>query len=187
MGQSDIKVDDVNGTLASPHDVATALLEKNQQSLFSRESHSSAAESGLERPFKLPKREQLSQKIASSSTPSSYILSFDNMNPPTIKVESASKPGTKVVNLEKALPSKNEPTRPQENKKMGSFARSSHHTQDHIIAERMRREKISQQFIALSALIPDLKKVQFLSFFLNYYSSLTILFEVYVIFLLIKV
>ncbi|KAG5154647.1 hypothetical protein AAZX31_05G103200 [Glycine max] len=159
IGQSDIKVDDVNGCLVSPHDVATALLEKNQQSLFSRESHSSAAESGLERPFKLPKREQLSQKIASSSTPSSYILSFDNMNPPTIKVESASKPGTKVVNLEKALPSKNEPTRPQENKKMGSFARSSHHTQDHIIAERMRREKISQQFIALSALIPDLKKM----------------------------
>ncbi|KAL5703961.1 hypothetical protein ACHQM5_022449 [Ranunculus cassubicifolius] len=30
--------------------------------------------------------------------------------------------------------------------------------QDHIIAERKRREKLSQRFIALSALVPDLKK-----------------------------
>lgn len=34
------------------------------------------------------------------------------------------------------------------------------HTQDHIIAERKRREKISQRLIALSAIIPGLKKVQ---------------------------
>lgn len=32
-------------------------------------------------------------------------------------------------------------------------------TQDHIMAERKRREKLSQHFIALSSLIPDLKKV----------------------------
>lgn len=32
-------------------------------------------------------------------------------------------------------------------------------TQDHIMAERKRREKLSQHFIALSALIPGLKKV----------------------------
>ena len=31
--------------------------------------------------------------------------------------------------------------------------------QDHIIAERKRREKLSQRFIALSALVPGLKKV----------------------------
>lgn len=33
-------------------------------------------------------------------------------------------------------------------------------TQDHILAERKRREKLSQRFIALSAIIPGLKKVQ---------------------------
>lgn len=33
------------------------------------------------------------------------------------------------------------------------------HTQDHIIAERKRREKLSQRFIALSAIVPGLKKV----------------------------
>lgn len=31
--------------------------------------------------------------------------------------------------------------------------------QDHVIAERKRREKLSQRFVALSALIPDLKKM----------------------------
>eukprot|EP01018_Ginkgo_biloba_P002155 Gb_13728 [translate_table: standard] len=33
------------------------------------------------------------------------------------------------------------------------------HTQDHIMAERKRREKLSQRFIALSAVIPGLKKM----------------------------
>ncbi|XP_014508404.1 transcription factor bHLH18 [Vigna radiata var. radiata] len=166
IGQSDIKVEDVNGSLASPRDIATAL-EENPQSSFSTESHSSVTESGIEeRPLKLlktctsnsAKTEQLSQMRA--STPCSYILSFDNTNPPTAKVESATKPETKVVKRGIALPSKNESKRvTQESKKTGSSTRSSHHTQDHIIAERMRREKISQQFIALSSLIPDLKKM----------------------------
>lgn len=33
------------------------------------------------------------------------------------------------------------------------------HTQDHIMAERKRREKLSQRFIALSAILPGLKKL----------------------------
>lgn len=37
--------------------------------------------------------------------------------------------------------------------------KSSGHTQDHIMAERKRREKLSQRFIALSAIVPGLKKV----------------------------
>ncbi|KAK7386331.1 hypothetical protein VNO78_26491 [Psophocarpus tetragonolobus] len=132
--ETDIKVDDVN-------------------------PQSSFCKSSLERSLKLlktctsnpAKTDQLSQKTASS--PCSYILSFDNANPTPMKVESVSNP----VNHDKALASKKEPRR--ESKKMGPLSRSSHHTQDHIIAERMRREKISQKFIALSALIPDLKKL----------------------------
>lgn len=42
-------------------------------------------------------------------------------------------------------------------------ARPPSHTQDHIIAERKRREKLSQRFIALSAIVPGLKKVIFSS------------------------
>lgn len=34
------------------------------------------------------------------------------------------------------------------------------HAQDHVLAERKRREKLSQRFIALSALLPGLKKVR---------------------------
>ncbi|KAL2621765.1 hypothetical protein R1flu_001970 [Riccia fluitans] len=37
--------------------------------------------------------------------------------------------------------------------------KASGHTQDHIMAERKRREKLSQRFIALSAIVPGLKKM----------------------------
>jgi hypothetical protein len=37
--------------------------------------------------------------------------------------------------------------------------RSSSEVQEHIIAERKRRQVISERFIALSAIIPGLKKV----------------------------
>ncbi|KAK4781040.1 hypothetical protein SAY87_017146 [Trapa incisa] len=41
----------------------------------------------------------------------------------------------------------------------GSMSRSPLHAQDHVIAERKRRENLSQRFIALSAVIPGLKKM----------------------------
>ncbi|KAG1366700.1 transcription factor bHLH18 [Cocos nucifera] len=44
-------------------------------------------------------------------------------------------------------------------KRMNMGARPTSNNQDHIIAERKRREKMSQRFIALSALIPGLKKM----------------------------
>lgn len=46
----------------------------------------------------------------------------------------------------------------QEAKKIGKRSKLSQ-PQDHIIAERKRREKLSQRFIALSALVPGLQKV----------------------------
>ncbi|MED6145566.1 hypothetical protein PIB30_026425 [Stylosanthes scabra] len=49
---------------------------------------------------------------------------------------------------------KNFGARPNNNYKL-----SSHQPHDHIIAERKRREKLSQRFIALSALVPGLKKM----------------------------
>ncbi|KAK4789895.1 hypothetical protein SAY86_017199 [Trapa natans] len=41
----------------------------------------------------------------------------------------------------------------------GSMSRWPLQAQDHVIAERKRREKLSQRFIALSAVIPGLKKM----------------------------
>ena len=46
-----------------------------------------------------------------------------------------------------------------------TMTRSPSHAQDHILAERKRREKLSQRFIALSAIVPGLKKVPHISFF----------------------
>ncbi|KAK7263299.1 hypothetical protein RJT34_30886 [Clitoria ternatea] len=167
INQSEIKVDDGISTLASHHDITTVLEKENQQRSITIENNSTMGCS-LERPCKFLKTctsnyvnaEHIPQKKASS--PTSYILSFDNTNPTPIDVETASKPGTKVVNHGMLLPSKNEPrlfTQEGKKKTNGSVTRSHHHADDHIIAERTRREKISQQLIALSTLIPDLKKM----------------------------
>ncbi|GMH17918.1 hypothetical protein Nepgr_019759 [Nepenthes gracilis] len=44
-------------------------------------------------------------------------------------------------------------------KTIGKVTARLKHTQDHITAERKRREKLTQQFIALSAIVPGLKKM----------------------------
>ncbi|XP_056166692.1 transcription factor bHLH25-like [Syzygium oleosum] len=41
----------------------------------------------------------------------------------------------------------------------GTFSRTTLHAQEHVIAERERRERLSQRFIALSAIIPGLTKL----------------------------
>ncbi|KAJ1414589.1 Myc-type, basic helix-loop-helix [Sesbania bispinosa] len=104
-------------------------------------------------------------KTGPSNSPNtgSYILSFNNENPapaPILSMDSSLKPKGKVVNHGRSLPSKeNQKKEPRRNVQEGEKTRSPHHAQDHIIAERKRRQKISQQFIALSALIPGLKKM----------------------------
>lgn len=80
--------------------------------------------------------------ITSSASPSlvsSQIISFGNStsSPPISQLVS----GTKY-----AMIPKNEPRTPL-------------HAQEHLVAERKRREKLSQRLIALSALVPGLKKV----------------------------
>ncbi|XWS45076.1 hypothetical protein CRYUN_Cryun15aG0105600 [Craigia yunnanensis] len=47
----------------------------------------------------------------------------------------------------------------QEIKRTYSMTRIPSHAQEHILAERKRREKLSQRFIALSAIVPGLKKM----------------------------
>lgn len=44
-------------------------------------------------------------------------------------------------------------------KRAQPLTRSQSNAQDHILAERKRREKLTQRFVALSALVPGLKKV----------------------------
>lgn len=45
-------------------------------------------------------------------------------------------------------------------KKVPTMIRNPIQVQDHVLAERKRREKLAQRFISLSSLLPDLKKVQ---------------------------
>ncbi|MBA0592171.1 hypothetical protein Gorai_009158, partial [Gossypium raimondii] len=71
----------------------------------------------------------------SSSSSSSHLISFDNSN--------------SYYAVDYDVKPKNE---------VGSFTRIPLHAQDHVLAERKRREKLSQSFISLSALIPGLKK-----------------------------
>ncbi|GMI86538.1 hypothetical protein like AT4G37850 [Hibiscus trionum] len=82
---------------------------------------------------------------SSSSSPSSHIISFNNSNsPPAISRQHYGGLDCDV--------------KPNNKKVMGSLTRTPLHAQDHVIAERKRREKLSQRFISLSALIPGLKK-----------------------------
>ncbi|GMJ08092.1 hypothetical protein like AT4G37850 [Hibiscus trionum] len=72
----------------------------------------------------------------SSSSSSSHIISFDNSN---------SSPAPQFYDV-----------KPKTGQ--ASRLRTPIHAQDHVIAERKRREKLSQSFISLQTLIPGLKK-----------------------------
>ncbi|OIW10887.1 hypothetical protein TanjilG_27833 [Lupinus angustifolius] len=170
----------VEGSFPSPNnDVVPTIQEENSESqlsyaTFNTENSSTMSNwddnsSNFERPAKVMKISTTSNTgyfSQKDSTPSSYILSFDNVNPEPIflSTDPNLKPKAKVVNKPSMGFLENERNEPKRNiiqegrKKCVSVNRSPHHAQDHIIAERMRRERISHQFIALSALIPGLKK-----------------------------
>lgn len=63
------------------------------------------------------------------------------------------------ANLEEATKSA------EKKRKTGGRVRPASQTYDHIIAERKRREQLSQRFVALSAIVPGLKKVFIYYFF----------------------
>ncbi|KAL5710625.1 hypothetical protein ACHQM5_021165 [Ranunculus cassubicifolius] len=82
-----------------------------------------------------------------SSSPT--MLSFGNSSSPTSQPQFYGNSSVCVNPEEEVKPST----------KKRAYVSSSTTAQDHIIAERKRREKLSQRFIALSALIPGLKKM----------------------------
>lgn len=121
----------------------------------------------------------LSPKLSPSTSFSSFqshILSFDNPNSsPPITTTTTHFYGfdlnpTQNEMVSVSLPQLTKSCFPDETPKGSSKnhnfeTKSSHgkrspaHAQDHIMAERKRREKLSQSFIALAALVPGLKKV----------------------------
>ncbi|CAK8562589.1 unnamed protein product [Lathyrus sativus] len=96
----------------------------------------------------------------SATSLSSYhlppILSFDNPNPTEFYRYDLKQTET----VTKSLGNTNFLTQNSKGSSKTSRAkRSPADIKDHIMAERKRREKLSQSFIALAALIPDLKKM----------------------------
>lgn len=67
------------------------------------------------------------------------------------------------------------PKHVQETNRVGLMPRTCLHAPDHIIAERNRREKIRQEFIALSALVPGRKKVRFQVYLFTNFSRIRVL------------
>ncbi|XP_010271548.1 PREDICTED: transcription factor bHLH18-like [Nelumbo nucifera] len=134
-----------------------------------------ASHTGVERPAKQIKTnswnscttENISSTPEASSSPN--ILSFGNPNLPINQAQQLY--GNLMGNMDEAVSSANMifPSYVTQNyvfkpghgtKRMNSATtKPPSHTQDHIIAERKRREKLSQRFIALSAIVPGLKKM----------------------------
>lgn len=140
------------------------------------------SQNSLKRPAKQPKTNSWNSGVTEhyvspKPSSSSRILSFENSNslPANPKqffstldssLELKADEVVSQVNIHGSLISKGSvenqsfaPKASHENKRAYSMIRTPTNAQDHIIAERKRREKLSQRFIALSAIVPGLKKV----------------------------
>lgn len=112
-----------------------------------------------------------------ASPSSSQIISFENSmtSSPAHAVAGSSfhgniNPSSSLISQGSFLDQFCSKKKVQEPRRVSSVIRDPSHAQDHVIAERKRREKLNQRFIALSALVPGLKKVCFpliLFFFLR--------------------
>lgn len=156
---------------SSEQDIATALGLK--QSFPSSESFSSFNET---RPCKQTKTNSWNSTITTDhlspvSSPTSQFLSFDQPNhlysfKPKDEVAS---PSLNIHFPHQISENQNYPTKlnnhnhisNHNNNNMSSYSmtKTPAMAKDHILAERKRREKLSQRFIALSAIVPGLKKV----------------------------
>ncbi|KAG4175832.1 hypothetical protein ERO13_A11G209900v2 [Gossypium hirsutum] len=155
MSPIDFSFDDFNFESFSPESYTSYTNIDHSHGLHIEASHNVGGDD-FRRPMKQLKTtsstwksscitDNIPPKAASSS--SSHIISFDNSN--------SSQPdiSQQYCGLDRDLKRKNEVS-----KRVGSSTRAPLYAQDHVIAERKRREKLSQRFISLSALIPGLKK-----------------------------
>lgn len=96
-------------------------------------------------------------------SPTARVLSFDNsaVNPIVTKHEEGSE------TLKRSSSKRSRLTAAQNlEARRQSKRRCSEEVEDHIMAERKRRQRITEKFIALSATIPGLKKVSICNLFL---------------------
>ena len=105
-----------------------------------------------------------------SSSSSSQLISFEHSNASSVASQQLYNPEVNVVkpkiesvcneNLDfAAVVSQGDYLNYDKTNSATTTTRNPTQAQDHVIAERKRREKLSQRFIALSAIVPGLKKV----------------------------
>lgn len=168
------------------HDIASVLQEGIlDQPMLSSESYTaypaSNSETNLDRPTKKMKTKSTTnlQDLSPSSSHSSHTsqnLSFENLVPlsPATYFHGFDSTLNTKQNEEVLVPLSQPQHRNMTQNRKGSSKNQNFETKnpqghgtkrslanahDHIIAERKRREKLSQSLIALAALIPGLKKV----------------------------
>ncbi|KAG9146437.1 hypothetical protein Leryth_011724 [Lithospermum erythrorhizon] len=107
----------------------------------------------------VPEISQKSWKICNNnSSSSSTIISFGNTEPPLVKKKKSSSLSSSFVHHE--IFNLEDICTPLEYGEMKrGVVRTAQQAQDHVLAERKRREKLSQKFVALSTLIPGLTKL----------------------------
>ncbi|CAH2061447.1 unnamed protein product [Thlaspi arvense] len=116
--------------------------------------------------------EQKPSKILKTTHISPNLHPFHSSNPPppnpqpSSRILSFEKRGLKFMNQNSPnliFSTKEEVGSPElttrETKRAKPLNRSQSNAQEHILAERKRREKLTERFVALSALIPGLKKM----------------------------
>ena len=106
----------------------------------------------------------ISPKNSSSSSLSSHLISFTNSHHPSCgNLDSFVEPKNEVVMFNEDHMTISPTYAPQGGQGIkrgtGPLTRSPTHALDHVLAERKRREKLAERIIALSAIIPGLKKV----------------------------
>jgi len=155
---------DVGGFLSQ--DIANVFQEQNKQQCLSLGSTST---NGLSKSF--DNSDKINESLSPNISPSFQlqIPSFENSpnSPP-----SNSKENETILVSPTELENMNHSTEtskgPLENGKLETKTSKSKrpraHGKDHIMAERNRREKLTQSFIALAALVPNLKKVCYVIF-----------------------
>ncbi|XP_057492359.1 transcription factor bHLH18-like [Actinidia eriantha] len=146
-------------------------LQLQQQQSSSSESHNwspstfinssslEICENGFERPSKITKHttqnEALLEEASRKDSLSSHI-SLEGSPPQQLNGNPETNSGAK----DEVVSNDNKSNAPKVGqKRSNAVIRTPSETQDRVIAERKRREKLSQRFIALSAIIPGLKKV----------------------------
>lgn len=103
-----------------------------------------------------------------SSTP--IILNFGTANSPENPRQANarhSNPDEEAYNIVSEILSSEEQRKCAQHLEKPSRVRQPSKTYDHIIAERKRREQLSQRFVALSSIVPGLKKVNSFFFIIN--------------------